>query len=203
EGLLKAKQDYILNLDSDQIVSEKLLEKLNNVRNDMAIIAEKSYNNNLIGKLMDYKRDYLFKYSKSHPSPFIPVIPRFYKKKLALDAFESITNFELKNIIQHEDSLLYYEAFKLSKNIGFVDDYLYNIDPPLNLFLKKSYTYGSNMRTALKSNNVLNEHKQFFRKLDEYSFLFEMKIGINKGIIINFIKGLPYFIGYLKSGELK
>jgi len=198
-GIKNAKFDKILFLDSDQIPQKGLLEELDKRNEDMIIIPEKSYNNNLIGKLLDYQRDYMFKYSKLNPSPLISVIPRFYKKELMLQAIKNINDFELKNIVQYEDSLLYYEIYKLSKNIGFSNYYIYNIDPPLNVFLKKSFNYGLMFGHSLKLYDLKEEHKNLFKKLNSNIIIFNKELGINPGIIIKIIKGIPYLFGYLRS----
>lgn len=127
-GIKKAHFDKILLLDSDQIPEDGLLSELDAMDEHMVIIPERSQNKGLTSKCMDDWRMRNEKLARTKISPYIPVVPRFYRREPLMQAIYNLPN-NVRKIISHEDSVLYYEVFKITRNIGFSEKYIYNIEP--------------------------------------------------------------------------
>jgi glycosyltransferase involved in cell wall biosynthesis len=194
-GVSLAKYDKILILDADQRISSSLLFEIDDMEHEMIIVPEKSLNKNLVGILMDAKRSYLFNYSKLNGGPKIPVIPRIYNKKLFQSSINQIQDQELEVVTQHEDSLIYYEAYKNSRNIGYCNNFILNHDPTMSDFLLSSYKYGLANQKALDSEFVTAEHKMLIKLLDRQRVVFNKELGLNYGIMADIAKGIPYILG--------
>ena len=73
-GVKKAKYDNLLFLDSDQIPQEYLLSELENKKDDMVIIPERSLNNSFVASCLDDWRFRNERVAMNHPNPYIPVV---------------------------------------------------------------------------------------------------------------------------------
>lgn len=199
EGSLYINGKNVLILDSDQIIDNQLLNELCLCQNDMCIINEVSYNNNIIGKLSDMNRKYLFNFALKHANPMIPAIPRFYKTEVFKKAIANLPEENIKKIIQHEDSMIYYEAYKITNDLTFNHGPIYNVDPSFKDFLLKSYKYGV-FNGAIKKNPLISsDFKKLFKTIDSRRIWYDKELGFNPGLILDCIKGVPYLTGELRS----
>ncbi|MEM3191506.1 MAG: hypothetical protein QW292_05315 [Candidatus Parvarchaeota archaeon] len=195
-GIKNAKYDKILFLDSDQVPQEGLLTELDDKDDDMVIIPERSLNNNFTARCLDDWRFRNERIAMKNPNPYIPVIPRFFKKEYVMKAIE-IINPKLYNVITHEDSILYYEVYKLTKRISFSKKYIYNNDPPFSLLMKKAFYYGKNYK-EIKSSDIPFEIVDLIDRLDMNTLNFR-ELGIGKGYIIQILRGMMYKLGSLSN----
>lgn len=140
-GINAATGNYALLLDSDQMPKRGLIEELQTRHEDMVIIPERSTTSGLASILLNDWRYRNERLAQKFPSPNVPVIPRYYKLSLLRSAISNMPDFATR-IINHEDSILYVEAYKLSKSIGFAKNYILNIDPSILVILKKAFNYG-------------------------------------------------------------
>lgn len=200
-GLSLATSDRILILDSDQIVTGELISHLNSTENDMCIISEKSLNRNFVGRLSDRHREFLYEHSKQNVSDILPVIPRFYRKPLMMRAITNVSSKELSMISQHEDSVIYSEALRISTDVGFCDTPIYNEDPPFSVFAVKSFRYGLSQARSLASEHISPEKKKLLRSIDRNRILYSKTEGFNRGILYDMIKAAFYILG-LMAGKL-
>ena len=208
-GIKNATYDKILFLDSDQIPAEGLLNELKNRNEDMLIIPEKSINNNFTAKCLDDWRYRNERYAMKNPNPYIPVIPRYYKKYYLIKVINELP-LQIYNIVDHEDSVLYYMIFKYTRNIGFTKEYIYNYDRAFaeliynafkygksKKYFKKSYkSYLSSQYVNDKSTELLKETNILINRLNKNTLNIK-ELGIGKGNIIQFIRGIAYTLGDL------
>lgn len=208
-GIKNATFDKILFLDSDQIPGEKLLNELESREEDMLIIPERSVNNNFTAKCLDDWRYRNERYAMINPNPYIPVIPRYYKKGYLINAVNKLPP-QIYNIIDHEDSVLYYMVFKETQNIGFTREYIYNYDPSFLQLIYKAFLYGrynKNFQSIYKSyltqyqsnynsTELLNEINILIDKLNKNTLNIK-ELGIGKGYIMQLLRGIAYIIGKL------
>lgn len=191
-GIKNAIYDKVLLLDSDQIPEKGLLKELDNKKEDMVIILEKSINNSFTSRCLDdwrYRNETL---ARKQITPYIPVIPRFYRKKYLLSALNKLSASTYK-IIDHEDSILYYYAFQETKNINFSEKHIFNYDPKFFKLMHKAYLYGKN-RKDTKNLEISEDISLLLYKLNKN--MFNMKeLGFGKGYIIQIIRGLSYELG--------
>lgn len=191
-GIRKARYENILLLDSDQVPDESLLPELKVLDVDMGIIPERSLSSSLIAPFLDDYRKRIEKFAYKCTLPNVPVVPRFYKRELLLKVIKSLPE-DIYRCLSHEDSILYYEAFKYSQNVKFCNNYIYNTDSDFATLMKKALLYGKYKKDTDK-NLLSREYISLLRKLNLNS-LNVREIGLGKGFLIQSIRAIAYFIG--------
>ena len=191
-GIKHANYDKILLLDSDQIPEKGILHELDNKKEDMIIIPEKSINKNFTSKCLDDWRYRNEKRALKNPNPYIPVVPRYYKRTVLLNVINSLFP-EIYEIVDHEDSVLYYEIFKETRNIGFAKKYILNYDPSLNILMQKAFLYGKNGKTV-RNLEIPDDILVLINKLNRNT-LNVKELGLGRGYITQILRGLMYELG--------
>ena len=192
-GIKNSNYDNVLLLDSDQIPEKGLLNELINKKNDMVIIPEKSIYNNFTSRCLDDWRLRNETYAMKQPTPYIPVIPRFYKRKYLMNAINNMLPENFDVIMNHEDSVLYYEVFKQTKNIGFSRKYILNYDPNFLNLIRKAFLYGQN-ENKIKLTKLPLDIKELIDKLNNNSSNIR-ELGFGKGYILQIIRAIAYEFG--------
>lgn len=195
-GIKNALYDKVLLLDSDQIPERGLLRELENEEEDMVIIPEGSINKGFVSTCLNdwrYRNENL---AREFTSPFIPVIPRFYKKKYLLSAVGKLPP-NICNLIDHEDSILYYYVFQETKDIKFSKGRILNYDPSLLKLMQKAYLYGKNSKN-IKHMAIPENISLLLKNLNRNTFNIK-ELGFGKGYIIQLIRGISYEIGKVLS----
>ena len=193
-GIRHANYDKVLLLDSDQIIENGLLAELDNRSEDIIIIPERSVNKTLTSVCLDDWRSRYENYARTHVSPYVPVVPRFYRKRFLINAIKKLSP-NVYAVISHEDSVLYYEVFKETQNIGFSKKYIYNFDPSFFALMKKASLYGKNSR-EVESLALPAEILHLIDSLNKNALnLKELKFG--KGFVMQILRGCAYELGRL------
>lgn len=195
-GIEKTSSENILLLDSDQTITQELLEEIINSKTQMVIVPEKSLRKDIVGRMLDDFRAKLEERGRKSPLPTLPVIPRFYRKTSLLRGCENLSSDVLEFGVSHEDSLLYYEVFKHTTSISFSKNYIFNNDPDLKTIIRKAFLYGKFGKDAFKSNKIPNEYLELIDVLNRNSFGLR-QMGLSKGDTVQFSRALAYFLGYL------
>lgn len=198
-GAEHASGDTILFLDSDQRPDKSLVPEIAVKDFDAFYIPERSFSPSLLGTLLDIKRWWVERVATRTPVPWVPVVPRAYRKTLVMRAFDGISDLELSSVHQHEDSLLFLEAWKLRPRLEWTDSLILNKDPNIATFLRKSYEYGRMQGVALHSGHLTSQHAAFLRSLDQFRVVNWSQPGINVAVAIDSLKVLPYLAGYLRG----
>ncbi len=191
-GLENAVYDKILFLDSDQFPEIGLLKELDNKKEDMLIIPEKSIKSNFISKCLDDWRYRNERLARKKVSPYIPVVPRFYNRQLIINVVEKLPEIS-KNIIDHEDSILYYYAFREDRTIDFSIKHILNNDPNLHNLMLKAFLYGKNSKN-MQHVGLPDDIKFLLAALNENTLNLK-EIGLGKGYIIQILRGVFYELG--------
>ena len=100
---------------------------------------------------------------------------------------------DIYEIVDHEDSVLYYEIFKETRNIGFAKKYILNYDPSLNILMQKAFLYGKNGKTV-KNLEIPDDILVLINKLNRNT-LNVKDLGIGRGYITQILRGLMYELG--------
>jgi len=191
-GIKSANYDKILLLDSDQIPEKGLLHELDNKNEDMVIIPEKSISKNFTSKCLDDWRYRNEKYAMENPNPYILVVPRYYKRSVLLNVINKLSP-DIYKIESHEDSILYYEVFKETQNIGFAKKYILNYDPTLKILMQKAFLYGK-YRKTVQNLEIPDDILVLINRINR-STLNIKDLGIGRGYIIQILRGLMYELG--------
>lgn len=195
-GFTTSKGDYILYLDSDQILRANALERTIDIIDDydMMCFEEESYKpQTLLEKLLDADRKLINDHALLQLDPLKGVlIPRFYRTDVLRSAFQKIPLDELDDVIFFDDSIIYYHARLISPRVGVLNQAIMHIEPSsISEFCYKSYLYGKSTQRLRESNLYLK--------------LLERKARLRKGIKLNrrsiesiilfLIRNIPFFIG--------
>ena len=204
KGIENSNGDFILLLDSDQLLEPTAIERAVNLMKgyDMLWLYERSYNpKTLLEKLYDADRKLTQKYWKDFINPVGGVIlPRFYRTRLLRQAFERIPKKILPLCVAHDHAIIYYEVSKISRNIGKLDNAILHSEPKRwkDLF-KKTYRYGVTTR-KLVNNKVYPEllkSKNRGRKIK----MSDLGLSIKSNLLRSF-RAVAYLSGYF-SGKNK
>ena len=191
-GIKNAIYESVLLLDSDQTPEKGLLKELDSKMDDMVIIPEKSINNSFTSRCLDDWRYRNENRARKEITPYVPVVPRFYRKKYLLSIINNLST-NIYKILSHEDSILYYYAFQETKKITFAQKYIFNYDPKFSKLIRKAYLYGS-YRKYTASLEVPEDISRLIYELN--NDIFDIKhIGISKGYMIQMIRGFFYKLG--------
>ena len=195
-GIKNTIYDKVLLLDSDQIPEKGLLKELNKKKNDMVIIPEKSMNHTFTSRCLDDWRYRNEKRARKNITPYIPVIPRFFRKNCLLSAINKLSVNTYK-ILSHEDSVLYYYTFKETKDIDFAQNFIFNYDPNFVDLMHKAYLYGKYRKNA-KDSDIPEEISLLLNKLNRDIFNLK-ELGFGKGYVLQVMRGIPYELGKIFS----
>lgn len=193
-GIKNARFDRVLFLDSDQLLEDGLLGELDNMNKDMVIIPEKSSSRGLTARCLDDWRMRNESLARRKTSPFVPVIPRFYRRETLLKAINALPDSAYK-IVSHEDSVIYYEAFKITQTIGFSSRHILNRDPNFFKLMYKAYQYGRSSKST-KALSLPGEIEHLLHRLDSNT-LDVRELGFGEGFLIQIPRGIAYEIGKL------
>jgi len=191
-GVNASKGDYVLLLDSDQILQvtsiKRAVDKMKLY--DYLWFYERSYNSNkFLPSLYDADRILTQKYLREGV-----VLPRFFKRKMLLKAMENIPK-QFIDIIGAQDHIIIDEEIKkLSKKMGGVEFAVQHIEPDsiIKLF-KKQYRWGKTTG-SLYNKNV---YQHLITKKNKFRGFYFDEISLSlKSFMLRGLRGVPYFIGF-------
>lgn len=191
-GIKNAESNKILLLDSDHVPENGLLAELDDRMEDMIIIPEMSANSSFTGKCLDDWRWRNEELARRKPTPYIPVIPRFYRREHLERAISRLPK-NLEMIVNHEDSVFYYEVYKKTQNIGFSVKHIFNNDPSFFKLMQEAFLYGRNQR-YIDNMELPSDISDLLKRLDRNT-LNVKELGFGKGYVIQITRGLAYEIG--------
>lgn len=204
-GILEARGQFILLLDSDQILLQSSLERclVQMKDNDMLCLGERAaITVSTTQKLMNASKTVSQSNPEKYLNPFSGLlIPRFFNADLLKLAVRQIPPIALEIVFDRDHQIIYYEAWKISKKIKFVDNVLFHEEPEgFTLLLRKAYRWGYTagfLRSAHLYDQLLKE-KVFIRTMGDGigSTLSRTRL-VMAANLITFLKGLPYVFGYL------
>ena len=195
-GAEKSRGDYVVFLDSDQILSpetiEKCVEKIKDY--DCLWLYERAHNREKwLPSLYDADRVLVQKHLEEDV-----VLPRFFKKDLLIKAMKEIPS-EIYDVCKaHDHLILRNEFFKVSKRMGQVGDYsspaVEHMEPSsIPTLIKKQYRWGRTTRDFYEKGfyrDMIRERDKF-RKIHAGDSLLSLK-----SFVLRVLRGVPYKLGY-------
>ena len=197
-GAIQSNGDYVLMIDSDQVLEPSTLQRcIDKAKEfDMLVLEEHCYRtDNWIEKLFEMDRKLIHNVKDFSPISGV-MLPRFYKKELAIKAFEAIPEKIRFTVAGQDHAIIYFEAYKLSKKVSIISDAVKHIEPnTLRQIWKKFYRWGKTSRNLHK----ITHYKELLSKKERFrSGLFTK--GMYKesfaSIILLVLKGIPFKLGY-------
>lgn len=193
-GAQNASATRVMYVDSDQILSRTLVGELRSRFEDMVIVPERSASRNLMGALLDARRNYVESRMKIRPDERLPVIPRVFNRSLLLRAFSSMPTVVIEEVTETEDSLLFHECLKVSSSVGWCRSFLLNQDPGIVDFMKKSLRYGYRNERAIILGHLPSEYVQLIRGIQATSAV-GWGFPSAGAVASNVLRGIPYVAG--------
>jgi len=200
-GFRGSRGDLILMLDSDQVlktrdVIERAVKAMEN--HDMLVLEEFTYRpRTWIQKLSEADRKLVHSLPHIHLNPIEGVLlARMYRREILEEAFKKIPKELYPIVVAHDHAIIYYEAYKVSNNVGILTNAVWHIEPEkLTELIKKNMRYGA-------STYKLIEHDPHYRGLIRRKM--RVRIGIHKNLKLGLqslalllLKGIGFYTGYL------
>lgn len=201
EGAKVAKGEYIIILDSDQILEktaiERAVELAQTEKLSMLVFEETVYKaDTVIEKLFDLDRK-LFN-TVCDLDPFTGVIlPRFFDAKLLKHAYKNVDKRIMFKTGGPDHAIVYYEAWLLSKKIGVLPRAVCHIEPStLKELWRKFFRWGY---TSPQAHRVAKYHKLLSRKERFRSGIFTRGLLLESlgSIALLVLKGMAFKAGYM------
>lgn len=202
EGFLSSQGDFILLLDSDQILEpaavERALPMMDNY--DMLVLEELSYKpKGFFEKLYEADRKLI------HLQPnFTPLdgnlLPRFFRREILKKAFRAIPKRIISTTIHHDHAIIYFEAHKVSSKVGILPASVYHREHGLIKTWRINFRYGRSLRGLLKD----GYYRKLVRGRDEgfREGIFKFKdLWVHSFVLLLFTR-MAQRAGYL-SGRLR
>ena len=197
EGLRQSQGDFILLLDSDQILEATTVERALQMMSDydMLVLEEISYKpKGFFEKLYEADRKLI------HLQPNLDpirgnMLPRFFKREILSSAFEAIPKEIIPTTIHHDHAIIYFEAFKISPKVGILPASIYHREHGLAKSWRINFRYGRSLRGLLQDGyyrELVQKRDKGFRKgVFKFSGLW-----IQSFLLLSFLK-LAQMSGYL------
>lgn len=156
-GVREARGEVVVLLDADQrLMRDDVVGRLVDAmqHHEMLVLEEKSLNpSTWVQRLIAADRELLHALFDGHVGPMDSALsPRAYDRELLFSAMQHIPEQLYQYAAGFEDAIIYYEAYRLSQNVGLLEDALYHVEPRGILELwRKSFHYGSTTRRMVSS----------------------------------------------------
>lgn len=203
-GLKEAKGEYVLLLDTDQVLRNDCIERALGLMADydMLVLEEESYNSEwFIPKLYQASKQIInARFRKSYAfDPLQGGNPaRFFKREILEKAFERILEVipqeTFAEIIHGDHDIIYYETYQVSKKVGLLEKALWHVEPDFAKLWRTNLRYGASIRKVQKLH-----YWELFLKKRWSGFWFGRPIGVGfRAFLLSLILKAVQKIGYLR-----
>ncbi|MCK5149965.1 glycosyltransferase family 2 protein [Candidatus Pacearchaeota archaeon] len=193
-GAKASKGEYILLLDSDQILEKTAIERAVKKMKDYDSLWfwERAHNKKKWLPSL-YDADRLLVQTYWEPDDDI-VLSRFFKKNLLLEAYAKIPSKYIDICAAQDHIITWYEFKNLSKRNGMIENAVEHIEPDslIKLF-KKQWRWGKTTKDFYKTGiyRELITKKDNFRKFHAKEPILSIK-----SFILRILRGIPYKLGF-------
>ncbi|MCI4351801.1 MAG: glycosyltransferase family 2 protein [Thermoplasmata archaeon] len=191
-GTLAAKGRFVVNLDSDQVLSHTAIEEALAAKKPMVVFEETGVGSGLVALINRLEKATVQKDWRRNLDPMSGAVrPRFYERQRLIMALESIPS-EIRGIRPcpyAEDTLIYRAASRMGGEVGFVPHgIVHSEEASLRGYLGKWYSYGS-AASAYRGTElaVLAEARSFNRLAHSRNPAVMAALGV---------RAFPFFVGY-------
>lgn len=194
-GFKAAIGNFILLLDADQILEDDAIARAIEAIKayDMLIFEEDSYQPTAFiqKKLQEQRRIGHRNVESFHPTK-TGLLPRFFRRAILSKVFDTIPSGLYPTVIHHDHHIIYYEASKISPNVGFLPHAVSHIEPDsIYEVLKHNYRFGKSSKALFKTGLYRDqtEKRAFQRK--------NLKPALKtRTATLVFLRSLAYKLGY-------
>jgi len=187
-ALRESRGDVLVIVCSDIVLEKTLLERMaadfNNTTHTMQVLEEGTYNpTTWVHRLTaeDKKNTHIAR--ELDPSKGV-LMPRAFRIGLLREAFAKIPPDLLEYVTVQDHAIMYYECWKLSRDIGYIPNAMFHMDPgTLKEIYHHYFRWGQTAEDSLKA------------LPEEYNKMFEGKlknrVKLKNFFSIRFLKTLP------------
>jgi glycosyltransferase involved in cell wall biosynthesis len=196
-GVKESQGDYILLLDSDQILEETAIERacylVKENEYDMLALEEHSYlPSTWVQRQLQGQRKASHASIKGlDPLQGGGLLARFYRKDILEKAFECVPKELLPIVGAHDHAIIYLEAYYLTQSVTILPNAVWHQEPQtLSKLAKKFFNWGKSTKPLVKSGYYQNivQNATSLRNRSKYTTR-------PQNLIINLVKGLSYRLG--------
>lgn len=149
-GVEQARGEFILLLDSDQILEGSVLERAVAMMSqyDMLVLEEMSLQPRGFFPLLlaaDRKLIHSCICERSFDPIHGTVLPRFFRRDLLIKAIAHIPEKVRSVVVHHDHAILYLECWQLSRKVGVLPKAIYHREPSGPAQLKRAFRYGRSL----------------------------------------------------------
>ncbi len=202
EGVKLALGDYILILDSDQILEKGTIKRAiklaKDEKFDMLALEERPLRTSgFIEKLFDADRKLINTVNDLSPQTGV-IMPRFFKADILKKAYRNIPEEVFPNTGGPDHAIVYYEAFRLSQKVGVLPDAVWHMEPAsFKQLWKKFYRWGyTSVDAHTGPYKDLMRRKEKFRTGLFTRGLVKESMG---SVLLLILKGVPFKLGFYKA----
>lgn len=202
-GIKKSKGEFVLLLDSDQILEKNAIMRAVSLCNiykyDMLALAEDVYEKKTVIQHLFSADRKVIEQAKDYNPYTSAILPRFFRRTLLCKAIESIPLSIIDTVGGPDHAILYYESWLITKKITTLDNAVKHIEAEsISSVIRKCYRWGYTGETAKTETKYykLMTSKERFRKGLFQNGLYAESIA---SLFLLLIKGIPYKIGYYKA----
>ncbi len=198
--VMASKGDKIILFDETRIMTPLLLEKLNSMQNELVAIGESDIGKGITTLMSNLDKQSIPK-SPKLLSPFKnkSVIPRFYTRNIVNRALREIYSHLPKSLIREivalDLELIYYEAYKISQNLGIIPtpEIYHHGDENFRAVFKKYYRYGKTQKM------LRNSYYENFAGLSGRNRFTSSPREFTMSIPLQIVRGIPFLFGYIRG----
>jgi cellulose synthase/poly-beta-1,6-N-acetylglucosamine synthase-like glycosyltransferase len=195
---MASKGEYVLLLDSDQILYPDTIDRLlMGMRDyDMMCLEEEPYLGSSFTQML-FKADSRVtnENTELHLDPMEGAMTaRFYETSLLRKALQKIDINKLSDAAAHDHAIIYYEAYKLSQKVGVLRKAVMHDKPSTFRELwQRNYRAGQTTKLMIQS----GIYPDLLRKTTRSRKRMSLNSDSIKSMLLRFMKGVPYTLGML------
>ena len=208
QGLLNSHGEYILLLDSDQILEATAVERAIPLMSDydMLLLEEMSYQpTSWLQKLFSADRQLIHRHIDDRSlDPFDgTLLPRFFGRQLLLKAFEVIPQELIPVVVHGDHAILYLEAYRITSRVGILPTAVYHREPSSIVTIwKRNFRYGRSLHELPSSRRYEQLAKRRDKGFRKGSLRLEnLGLGIQSFLLLMLLKTAQK-AGYWLGGRL-
>ena len=208
QGLLHSRGEYILLLDSDQVLEATAVERAVSMmgKYDMLVLEEVSYEpKSWLQKLFCADRKLIHKHVDDRSLDPLEgtLLPRFFKREVLLQAFDAIPEELIPLVVHHDHAILYLEARKITPKVGVLTTAVFHREPSsLVTAWKRNFRYGRSLGELPPSDRyreLIDKRDRGFRKGSLSPG--NLRLGLQSFLLLMLLKTAQK-VGYWLGGRL-
>jgi len=198
-GIDRCRGEFILLMDSDQVLAPRVLSRTADLllKYDMLVLEEKSLRTDTaIQKL--YSLDRILVHQVRDFSPFSSaLLPRIFRANVLRRAILSIPQSLLAKVCAQDHAILYFESWKVSNKVGYVESALYHNEPTdLGTVFRKNLRYGRCDKILARSGYYDDLTKARTRIRKGITSVRDPRLIVGT-LLLQTLKGVAYGCGYV------